>query len=157
MQIINLADFKTQCFEAAVELFDQYRQFYQQVSDLSAAKQFLAQRLKDGSSTIYLAVIDGQPVGFCQLYPVFSSVQLKTAWVLNDLYVDVKARQQGVAKALLAQAKQLGAQTDAAFVGLCTAQDNVSAQTLYQSFGFNENPYRFYLLADFSEPLPEEL
>ena len=57
-------------------LFDGYRQFYDQVSDLQAARNFLQARFDHGQSVILLAESQGQAVGFTQLYPSFSSVSM---------------------------------------------------------------------------------
>ncbi len=77
------------------ELFDQYRRFYQQASDLSAAR-VLAERLKNDDSVIFMAKDKALVIGFIQLYLTFSSVAMKTIWILNDLYVDEAYRRKGV-------------------------------------------------------------
>jgi len=59
-------------------LFDAYRQFYRQETDLSGAREFIAHRLKAKDSAIFVAVDrDGKVAGFVQLYPSFSSVAMK--------------------------------------------------------------------------------
>lgn len=55
-------------------LFDTYRQFYEQESDLTLAKNFLKQRIENNESVIFMAYDDGKALGFTQLYPSFSSV-----------------------------------------------------------------------------------
>ena len=62
--------------DALASLFDDYRQFYGQPSDLAAARAFLQARFEHGESTIFCAKTDGQAVGFTQLYPSFSSVSM---------------------------------------------------------------------------------
>jgi len=66
-------------------LFDAYRVFYKQASNLDAAKAFLHERLKNKESVIYLAIKDSKAVGFTQLYPLFSSVSMERMFILNDL------------------------------------------------------------------------
>ncbi len=117
-------------------LFDAYRVFYKQSSDLQAAFDFLEQRVDKNESTIFMAILQGEAVGFIQLYPVFSSVSLKPAWLLNDLYVAENARRQGVAEALLQQAKQFALETKAAYVMLQTGEDNYKAQSVYEKNGW---------------------
>ena len=90
----------------------------------------------ENESTIFVATIQGEAVGFVQLYPVFSSVSLQPAWLLNDLYVAEHARRQGVAEALLQQAKQFAIETKAAFVLLQTSEDNYKAQSVYEKNGW---------------------
>lgn len=56
-------------------LFDAYRVFYQQPSDIESAKSFLRQRIEKHESVIFLANSDtGEALGFTQLYPTLSSV-----------------------------------------------------------------------------------
>ena len=114
-------------------LFDAYRVFYNQLSNLQAAFDFLEQRVSKNESTIFLAVMRNEPVGFVQLYPVFSSVQMKKSWILNDLFVAETARNQGIGEALLQQAKQFGRESGAAYLLLQTGSDNYSAQSVYEN------------------------
>lgn len=117
---------------ALAGLFDQYRIFYQQPSDIEAAKQFLTDRIRNKESEIFLAFLDGKLVGFTQLYPVFSSIGLKRSWVLNDLYVVTESRGSGAADALLKAAQNLGADTSSHWLVLQTACHNHRAQRVYE-------------------------
>ena len=71
--------------EAVAELFDAYRQFYGQDSDVPRARDWLRSRLRVGESVVLLAKRDNIIVGFVQLYPMFSSVRTAKTWILNDL------------------------------------------------------------------------
>ena len=95
-------------------------------------------------SVIFLAITNSEAIGFVQLYPIFSSVQLKDAWLLNDLYVTDNARNKGVAEALLQQAKQFGEETTAAYIMLQTGSDNYKAQSVYEKNGWIKLPDFFY-------------
>lgn len=125
-------------------LFDAYRVFYHQTSNLAAAFEFLEQRISNEESVVFLAVLQNEPVGFVQLYPVFSSVQMKKSWILNDLYVAESARNQGIGEALLQQAKQFGRETAAAYLLLQTGYDNYSAQSVYEKNGWIKAQDFFY-------------
>ncbi|MGN5855618.1 GNAT family N-acetyltransferase, partial [Pseudomonas aeruginosa] len=46
-------------------------------------------------------------LGFCPLYPSFSSLSLKRVWILYDIYVAEEARRHLVADHLLQHAKQM--------------------------------------------------
>ena len=134
-----------------VPLFDSYRQFYQQPSDPAGATAFLRQRLTDNESVVFLALDDSIPLGFAQLYPSFSSVSMKRLWILNDLYVSVRARKQGVATALIKQCAILGGETSAKGLVLETASDNLPAQHLYEKLGWTkERAFDRYFI-DFSQ------
>ncbi|UTM56217.1 GNAT family N-acetyltransferase [Photobacterium sp. CCB-ST2H9] len=118
-------------------LFDAYRQFYAQESDLGAARAFIAKRLEEQDSVIFLARTEtDEPLGFVQLYPSFSSVAMKRMWYLNDLYVSENARHQGVARALLKYVETFAKETNALTVKLATAVSNEKAKSLYESEGY---------------------
>jgi GNAT superfamily N-acetyltransferase len=126
--------------EDVIPLFDGYRQFYGQRSDLAAARAFVGDRMDRGESVIFVAYTtpDG-PVGFTQLYPSFSSVSLKRLWILNDLFVRSDIRRGGVGRALLERARQHAADTGAKGLILSTAVTNKPAQTLYESCGWQRD------------------
>ncbi|MBD8879411.1 GNAT family N-acetyltransferase [Rhodanobacter sp. 7MK24] len=134
--------------DALVPLFDGYRQFYGKPSDEQGAREFLTARLRLNESLILLAR-DGHGVaqGFTQLYPLFSSVRMVRTWLLNDLFVAAHARRQGVAKALLEAAATHAKKLGAASLSLSTAHDNLPAQTLYESLGWQRDlQFREYSL-----------
>ena len=61
--------------DALVPLFDGYRQFYGQPSDMTLARAFLSERMEQGESVILMAFDDdGSALGFTQLFPSFSSL-----------------------------------------------------------------------------------
>lgn len=129
-----------------VPLFNAYRVFYKQPSDEKAAADFLHERLANNESVIFIASVNGMAAGFCQLYPIFSSVGLQRTWLLNDLYVNENARGQGVAAALLQQAKEFGISTNARWLMLETAADNFTAQSVYEKNGWKRIADYFYEL-----------
>lgn len=138
--------------ELIAPLFDNYRQFYQQPSDYSAAHRFITERMKASESVIFLATLEGdegsKPVGFVQLYPAFSSVSMKSIWILNDLFVVPEARKQGVGAALMESARQLAVSTASKELVLETAIDNLSSQRLYEKLGYKRDmKYHRYALS----------
>lgn len=129
-----------------VPLFNAYREFYGQPSNLEQAEQFLRERLNKEESVIFLAYLDGQPVGFVQLYPIFSSVAMKRAFILNDLYVAEHARKQGIAQGLIEQCYSYCLQNGARYIALETATDNVRAQKLYEKLGMKIDNKVFHFI-----------
>ena len=129
--------------DAVAILFDGYRQFYGQTSDEAAAKTFLQARFEHGQSVVLLAESQGQTVGFTQLYPSFSSVSMARVFVLNDLFVAPSARRLGVGEALLAAAADHSRQLGAVRLSLTTNVQNLAAQALYASMGW-ERDQKFY-------------
>lgn len=119
-----------------IPLYDGYRQFYRQRSDPGLAERFLRDRLTRGDSVIFLAEDDSGPLGFTQLYPIFSSISAGPAWLLNDLFVAPGARMGGVGRALLERARVHGLATGARWLSLSTEQTNVTAQRLYETLGW---------------------
>ncbi|MCU0541638.1 MAG: GNAT family N-acetyltransferase [Oscillatoriaceae cyanobacterium Prado104] len=125
--------------EEVAELFDMYRVFYNQTSNLEAARHFLQERLQAKDSTIFIARDRDCGVGFTQLYPSFSSVSMKPIWILNDLFVKQSHRQQGVGKLLLGAAENYARETGAVRIILATQISNMAAQALYESLGYNKD------------------
>jgi len=117
-------------------LFDLYRQFYGQASDLAAARAFLSERLRRDESVIFIATADDVALGFTQLYPSFSSVLVRRLWILNDLFVSPAARRGGVGRRLLERAREWAVETDAKGLTLTTALTNGAARSLYESCGW---------------------
>ena len=131
-----------------VPLFDAYRQFYGQHSDLIVARQFLNDRLIRNESVVLVAENDGGvAIGFVQLYPTFSSILVAPMYVLSDLFVIPEARRRGVGTALLKSAVETTRATGAVRLELATAITNVSAQRLYESLGWQKDEFHLYGLA----------
>lgn len=140
--------------DALAPLFDGYRQFYGQPADVAAGRVFLEARLQQHESVILLALSADQPVGFCQLYPIFSSVSMRRAWLLNDLFVASNARGQGVGERLLDAAAAHGRTSGAAWLMLQTAHDNTPAQRLYARAGWQlDQQFHSYILDLSGNPL----
>lgn len=120
----------------AAPLFALYRQFYGRPHDEAVAQAFLRARLERGESVVLLAGPASAPIGFCQLYPGFSSIAAAPAWVLGDLFVHPAARGRGVAAVLMDAAEVLAREAGAAHLALETARDNTVAQRLYERHGY---------------------
>jgi GNAT superfamily N-acetyltransferase len=118
-------------------LFDAYRVFYRKSSDPDLARRFLSERLRNNQSTIFLALRpDGTAAGFTQLFPTYSSVAAAPILILNDLFVEMGARRQGVGALLLDAAARFGRDTGAVRLTLSTEVTNSTAQALYESQGW---------------------
>jgi len=125
-------------------LFDKYRIFYKQQSDVDNAISFLKKRMKRKESVIFVAEERKELIGFTQLFPIFSSVSMKRTWLLNDLYVNEKARGMGAATKLLNAARDFGKETNSKWLLLQTAADNFTAQTVYEKNGWIKETDFFY-------------
>ena len=119
-------------------LFDAYRGFYNQPTDIKGARKYLLKRMNNQESAIFLALRNDplQPLGFTQLYPSFTSVGLGRIWILYDLYVIPEVRRQGIGWRLMVRAHQFALASGALGLELSTARDNKAAQALYESLGY---------------------
>ncbi len=118
------------------ELFNQYRVFQGQPSDLAAGRAFLQARFEHGDSVVFLARAGQQAVGFAQLYRSYSSTALARVFILNDLFVHPAGRRQGVASALLAAVEAHAWACGAARVTLSVTHNNDTGQALYNHQGW---------------------
>jgi GNAT superfamily N-acetyltransferase len=130
--------------EIIAPLFDAYRMFYNQQSDIDGALHFVKERLQQNESVIFIAFINDRAIGFIQLFPIFTSVGMQRAWVLNDLFIHPSARGKGVGTALLETAKDFGRTGKSKWLMLQTANDNYSAQALYRKNGWKKEIDLFY-------------
>lgn len=134
-RIATLAD-----LDLVAPLFDAYRQFYEQAPDATAARHFIRDRLQRDESVILLALDEAQRVvGFCQLYPLFCSIEARPIYQLSDLFVLPEARRSGAGRALLLAAERLARENGRVRLELTTARTNKTAQAAYESLGWQRD------------------
>ncbi|MCP9988924.1 GNAT family N-acetyltransferase [Streptomyces sudanensis] len=133
--------------EIVTDLFLGYLDFYKAPASREAAGSFIAERLAKADSMIFIARdADGTALGFTQVYPTFASVSMGRVWILNDLYVVPDARRLGAGRALVRFVTDRARAEGVVRVTLATAEDNVSAQALYEAEGFTTgHPVRHYV------------
>jgi ribosomal protein S18 acetylase RimI-like enzyme len=132
MQIIRKASIED--LNQIAQLFDKYRQFYEQAPNLLLATQFIGERINKQESVIFVAEnSEGELIGFCQIYPSFCSVAAAKIGLLYDLFVDSKARKTGAGKALMLAAHGYAKNNGMIRLDLTTAKANLNAQKLYES------------------------
>ena len=123
-------------------LFDAYRQFYDRSAEPAAARAFISDRLRNGDSVIFVAIEGSghaqRAIGFVQLFPTFTSVDVGRLWLLNDLYVAQSARGRGIGKRLLETAIHHARESGAIRLQLETMADNAAARALYESTGWEQ-------------------
>ena len=135
----------TEDIEEIAKLFDAYRVFFGQGSDLLLAREFLGRRLRNSESVVYCAFTpDERCVGFAQLYPSFSSVSARRIWILNDLFVPEPFRGMGIGTRLLGEIEAFGNETRAKGILIETKASNSGAQKLYESRGYQKVTERFF-------------
>jgi N-acetylglutamate synthase-like GNAT family acetyltransferase len=128
------------------KLFDEYRVFYKEESDLEEATNFLNERIIKNESEIFIDVNnDNTLAGFVQLYPLFSSTRMKRLWLLNDLYVKPGYRGKNISVRLINRAKDLVNETQACGLILETAKSNIIGNNLYPRTEFKlDEDHNYY-------------
>lgn len=126
--------------EAAADLFDQYRMFYEQPGDLPGAVAFIRANVVEKRSIVFLLRDDDERiVAFAQLYPTYCSTAMKPYLYLSDLYVHPAARRQNHAKALMTHLIERFRDLRFQRLTLETAATNLAAQRLYESLGYERD------------------
>ena len=140
--------------DAITPVFDAYRVWYRQPTDLSNARTFLSERIRNQESIIYGAFnSDKQLVGFTQLYPLFSSTRMGRLWLLNDLFVKPEYRGQGISLLLIERVKVLANETNAVGILLETEKSNQIGNQLYPRAGFHlEEETHYYFWKNEEQP-----
>nr|WP_261771722.1 GNAT family N-acetyltransferase [Paenibacillus xylanexedens] len=134
-------------------LFNEYRIFYGQHSDLETATFFIKERMSKQESMIFVAEcnegreegsVADTVMGLVQIYPSYSSVSMGPIWILNDLFVDSTYRQQGIARKLMQAVMKQAKKQQILRIVLSTAISNRQAQALYESEGYTQDQSFMY-------------
>ncbi|MCL1066366.1 GNAT family N-acetyltransferase [Shewanella olleyana] len=142
-------------FNDILPLFTQYMTFYGVNSPVSEYAAYLSERLTNQDAFIFAAYDDKQQVvGFVLNYQTFSSVELGKVLVLNDLFVNPDARNQGVANKLIQCSIELARGIEAVRVDLGTAKVNFPAQSVYEKIGFVKDTRFFSYSLSVKDHLP---
>jgi len=128
--------------EDAVRLFHAYLVYFapHAAADVEQSHTFLQRRAEARENVFFIAVTDGKPCGFIQLYPLWSSWYCRRIWFLSDLYVDEAARGGGVATRLVERAVAHAAETDSASVMVELPKDEPHLYEFYDKRGFKRDP-----------------
>ena len=130
------------------ELFNSYRVFYEQDSNVDLARNFIKSRMENKESTIFVSQnSDEELIGFVQLYSSFCSVYVCPILILYDLFVKIEARGNGHGRALMNKATEFAKSEGYDRLELSTATDNFIGQSLYESLGYErDNDFYHYSL-----------
>jgi len=133
-----------------VPLFEAYRAFYRAKPNAEAAEKFLRERLEKNQSVLFLArdAATREPLGFAQIYPLFSSIRMVPLLLLNDLYVVPAGRRAGVARALIRAVEEFARENGTPELMLSTHVNNRTAQRVYQSAGWRRDDEFYTYLRD---------
>jgi ribosomal protein S18 acetylase RimI-like enzyme len=117
-------------------VFDLYRIFYKQKSNIKEACRYIKARLEANESVIFFIKDKERCIGFTQLYPTFDSVNLRKKIVLYDLYVCEDYRRKGNGKILMDAAKDYAQLNKFGSIELSTNKGNIQGQSLYEALGY---------------------
>lgn len=127
------------------ELFNDYRIFYRQPSDIEKGKAFLKERITKNESVTFLIKVDNKFAGFTQLYSLFHYKTLQRQWLLSDLFVSPDFRGLGLSINLIDRCKQYCDETDACGLLLETEKTNEIGNILYPKCGFElDREHNYY-------------
>ncbi len=141
---------RKQSISKLLPLFDAYRVFYGQDSNMSKAEYFLEYNIEQNLIVSLLAtsIDSGDPIGFCQLFPSFSSVNMCKIYILNDLFVTSAYRRKGVGSFLIDSAILFSKQNGVNRLKLETANDNEIGQRFYESCGWKKSNFQPYFFIE---------
>lgn len=96
--------------------------------------------------TCRIAVAEDRMVGFAHHHTHLTTWDVRPTCYLEDLFVGADARGLGVGRALLDDLVALGKASDWASIYWITAEDNVTAQKLYDSYNKRDGFYRYSMM-----------
>jgi GNAT superfamily N-acetyltransferase len=129
--------------EEVLPLFLGYRIFYKREPLPEESRAYLRARFAAGDYAGFVARLDGKAAGFAILSRTYSSGVMRPIWLLNDIFVDPAVRKAGIGAALMARVDAFGRETGAARIDLFTAQDNKTAQSVYERAGWSRDTVFF--------------
>ncbi|STO92564.1 triosephosphate isomerase [Haemophilus pittmaniae] len=119
-------------------LFEAYRLANGMTENPQRVYTFLSNRIRFNESMFFIALDDSQQaVGFVQLYPRLSSLQLQRYWQLTDIFVSASSNQAEITAALIAKAKEFVRYTQATRL---VAEVSQPQREILESEGFKLNP-----------------
>ncbi|HEY0493225.1 MAG TPA: GNAT family N-acetyltransferase, partial [Candidatus Dormibacteraeota bacterium] len=134
--------------EKLLSLIRGYFDFYQTAFPGAAQMGSLLDRLDtdEGLGIVLVAQEGNDLLGFATLYSTFDTLVAGPILVMNDLFVSAQARRAGIGAALLAAARQYGAEKGYLRIDWVTANDNLAAQRFYDRQGGRRGNWTTYSL-----------
>ena len=135
-------------FEALVPMIAAYQGFYE-AEDIRTERnrEFFRRFIAPSDDGMLIgAWRGGRLLGYTCLYWHFSSTKAVETVLMNDLYVDAEARGEGVGRALIEAAAEVGRERGSPILEWSTAPDNATAQRLYDSTGAERSTWIEYEL-----------
>ena len=118
-------------------LFEEYRLSHGMSENPDRTLTFLNNRIRFSESIFFLAMDEQKAVGFIQLYPRLSSLQLQRYWQLTDIFVQPHQKKEQIYTALIEKAKEFVSFTQS---NILTVEQNEQQKELLEMEGFKLNP-----------------
>jgi GNAT superfamily N-acetyltransferase len=135
-------------FEALVPMIAAYQGFYE-AEDIRTERnrEFFRRFIAPSDDGMLIGAWRGERLlGYTCLYWHFSSTKAVETVLMNDLFVDAEARGEGVGRALIEAAAEVGRERGSPILEWSTAPDNATAQRLYDSTGAERSTWIEYEL-----------
>jgi GNAT superfamily N-acetyltransferase len=135
-------------FETLVPMIAAYQGFYE-AEDIrdDRNREFFRRFLSPSEDGMLIGAWRGRTlVGYACLYWHFSSTKAVETVLMNDLFVAVEARGEGVGRALIEAAADIARERGSPVLEWSTAPDNATAQRLYDSTGAERSTWIEYEL-----------
>ncbi|MGQ0286419.1 GNAT family N-acetyltransferase [Pasteurellaceae bacterium 22721_9_1] len=132
--------FKAEQWNLAVllPLFEEYRLSHGMAENPDRTLTFLNNRIRFSESIFFIAFDDQQKaVGFIQLYPRLSSLQLQRYWQLTDIFVQEGSKKTEIYTALIEKAKEFVSFTQS---NMLTVEQDEKQRQMLEMEGFQLNP-----------------
>ena len=124
--------------ETLLPLFEEYRLSQGMTENPERTLTFLSNRIRFSESIFFLALDKSQQaLGFIQLYPRLSSLQLQRYWQLTDIFVRQGNQSNDIYTALIAKAKEFVSYTQSTRL---TVEQDIQQHHLLENEGFKLNP-----------------
>jgi GNAT superfamily N-acetyltransferase len=135
-------------YEALLPMISAYQGFYE-AEDIrdDRNREFFRRFLSPSDEGMLIGAWSGDSlVGYACLYWHFSSTRAVETVLMNDLYVEERARGEGVGRALIEASAEVARERGAPILEWSTAPDNATAQRLYDSTGAEKSTWIDYSL-----------
>jgi len=134
--------------EALLPLIATYQRFYEVVDvDDERNRAFFSRFLAPSEDGMLLGAWRGEELlGYACLYWHFTSLVPAETVLMNDLYVDEKARGRGVGRALIEASAEVARERGAHQLEWATAPGNLKARRLYDATGAERSEWLEYEL-----------
>lgn len=124
--------------DVLLPLFETYRQTYGMDENPERTLAFLTNRMRFNESLFFIAVDENeQALGFVQLFPRLSSLQLQRYWQITDIFVINTPEQTDIYAALISKAKDFVQFTQS---NRLVAELEQNQYSMLKSEGFKLNP-----------------